>query len=85
MAFASAADWEIDHQMDFLINIGKEQGANFAEGIGGDEYWGLGHFPYIFNKVKPDVNKHWHAVPNSHHCDGMYREGLDLIKQGMQL
>ena len=85
MAFAPGADWEIDHHMDFLVNLGAEQGANVAEGIGGDEYWALGHFPQIYNKIKPDANKSWHAIPDTHHCGAMFDEALDLIKQRMGL
>jgi len=85
MAFASGADWEIDHQMDFLVNLGAKQGANFADGLGGDEYWALGHFPYIYNKIKPDENKTWKAIPNTHHCGAMFNESLDLVKERMGL
>ncbi|MFT5132871.1 MAG: hypothetical protein ACI9SC_001339 [Gammaproteobacteria bacterium] len=84
MGFASGADWEIDHQMDFLVNLGAKQGGNYTE-LGSDKYWGLGHFPYVFNKIEPDENKHWHSIPESHHCDGMYKEALDLIKERMAL
>ena len=85
MAFAPGADWEIDHHMDFLVNLGAKQGANFAEDRGGDEYWAVGHFPQIYNKIKPDANKSWHAIPDTHHCGAMFDEALDLIKQRMGL
>ena len=85
MAFAADPDWEIDHQMDFLVNVGAAQGANFAAGAGGDEYWGLGHFPYIFNKIQPAENRHWQAYPESHHCSAMDSEALDIIKVRMEL
>lgn len=85
MAFADGADWEIDHPMDFLVNLGARQGANFAEGLGGDEYWGLGHFPYLYNKIQPAANKHWQAYPDTHHCGAMFNEALDVIKERMGL
>ena len=85
MAFAANPDWDIDHQVDFLINVGAAQGANFAEGSGGDEYWGLGHFPYIFNKIEPASNKHWEVYPNTHHCAAIYSEAIDLIQKRMGL
>ena len=85
MAFAPGADWEIDHHMDFLVNVGAAQGANFEEGTGGDEYWGLGHFPYIFNKIKPEENRHWQVFPDTHHCSAISSEALEVIKQRMEL
>ena len=85
MAFADGADWEVDHPMDFLVNLGAKQGASYTEGIGGDEYWGLGHFPPIYNRIKPDKNKSWYAIPDSHHCGAMFDEALDLIKERMGL
>jgi hypothetical protein len=85
MAFADGADWEIDHKMDFLVNLGAEQGATRHEGLGGDEYWALGHFPPVYNKIKPDSNKSWRAIPDSHHCDAVFDEALELIKQQMSL
>jgi hypothetical protein len=85
MAYARGADWEIDHKMDFLVNLGAKQGATRTEGLGGDEYWALGHFPYVYNKIKPDANKTWRAYPDTHHCDGMFDSSLDLIKQRMGL
>jgi hypothetical protein len=85
MGFTGGADWEIDHKMDFLVNLGAPQGANFAEGLGGDEYWGLGHFPYIYNKIKPDTNKTWTAYPDTHHCGAMFDTSLEVIKERMGL
>lgn len=85
MGFASDADWEIDHHMDFLVNLGARQGANYSQGLGGDEYWGLGHFPFIYNKIKPKENRQWKVIPDSHHCGAMYDEALDLIKERMKL
>lgn len=84
MAYAEGADWEIDHQMDFLINLGAPQGESY-EALGGDEYWALGHFPQVYNKIKPDSNKNWIAYPDSHHCGAMYDEALKVIKQRMDL
>ncbi len=85
MGYAKGADWNIDHKMDFLINLGAEQGANYAEGLGGDEYWALGHFPYIYDKIKPDSNKRWFAYPDSHHCGAMFKEAPEVIKEAMEL
>ena len=85
MGFASDADWVIDHPMDFLVNLGAKQGENFAQGSGGDEYWGLGHFPYIYNKIMPEENKQWTVIPDSHHCAAIFDEGLEIIKERMDL
>jgi hypothetical protein len=85
MGFTSPNDWEVDHTVDFIVNLGAPQGANFKEGIGGDEYWSLGDFPFVFNAIKPAGNKHWHAFANTHHCDGMKKEALDLIQERMGL
>ena len=82
MGFADGADWTIDHRMDFLVNLDARQGSTREE-LGGDEYWALGHFPYVFNKIQPAENKHWRSIPDSHHCEAMYSEALDAVKAGM--
>lgn len=85
MAYSEGADWEIDHKMDFLVNLDAKQGSTRQQGLGGDEYWALGHFPPVYNKIKPDSNKSWRAIPNSHHCDAIFDEALEVIKQQMEL
>jgi len=85
MGFTTPANWEVHHRVDFLINVDARQGASFEEGIGGDEYWGLGHFPYIYRNIKPAGNKHWRAYPGTHHCAAMFDEALDVIKEQMDL
>ncbi len=85
MGYANGADWEINHKMDFLVNPGAKQGKTRAEGLGGDQYWALGHFPYVYNKIKPDINKTWRVFPDSNHCDAMFNTSLDLIKERMGL
>jgi len=85
MAFSTPAHWDIGHRVDFLVNLGAPQGATFEQGIGGDEYWGLGNFPYIFNKIQPEENKQWRAFPGTHHCGAMDHEALDLIQERMGL
>jgi hypothetical protein len=84
MGFAGGADWEIDHKMDFLVNLGAKQGSTYAV-MGGDKYWALGNFPYIFDKIEPEENKSWQSIADSNHCDAMYKEALDSIKEGMAL
>jgi hypothetical protein len=84
MGFSAGADWEIDHPMDFLVNLGAKQGDSYKE-LGGDEYWALGHFPQVFNKIKPDTNKSWTAIPDTHHCGAMFNEAIELIKSRMGL
>lgn len=85
MGFAAGADWSVEHPLDFLVNLGAKQGATRQLGLGGDEYWALGHFPPVYNKIKPDSNKQWQAIPDSHHCDAMFEESLELIKERMGL
>jgi len=85
MGFTTPVNWEVHHRVDFLLNLGGRQGASFEEGIGGDQYWGLGHFPYIYNKIQPAENKHWRAYPGTHHCGAIYGEALVLIKERMDL
>jgi len=88
MAFSTPADWVIHHRVDFLVNVGGKQGASFAEGIGGDEYWGLGNFPFVYNKIQPAENKQWHFYPDSHHCGALESENaeaLDVIRERMDL
>lgn len=84
MGYAEGADWEIDHPMDFLVNLGAEQGKSHLE-LGGDEYWALGHFPHVYNRIKPDTNKSWQAFPNSHHCGAMFNEAIDVLIDKMDL
>jgi len=85
MGFTDPVNWEVHHRVDFLVNLGGKQGATFEEGIGGDEYWGLGHFPYIYNRIQPAANKQWHAYANTHHCSAIFNEALVLIKERMDL
>lgn len=85
MAYATPADWQVDHKVDFLVNLGAKQTTSYKTGLGGDEYWAFGHFPYIYDRIKPDSNKQWQAIPNTHHCDAMFSEALDLIKIRMDL
>jgi len=88
MGFTHPADWNIDHRVDFLVNVGGKQAATFEEGIGGDEYWGLGNFPFVYNKIQPAENKHWYFYPDSHHCgalDSDSAEALDVIRERMDL
>jgi hypothetical protein len=84
MGFAGGADWTIDHKMDFLVNLDAAQGKTYDE-LGGDEYWALGHFFYVFNRIQPAENRRWRSIPDSHHCDAMYSEALDALKAGMGL
>lgn len=84
MGFAAGADWNIDHKMDFLVNLNAKQGDTYKE-MGGDKYWGLGHFPYVFNKIEPAQNKSWKSIADSHHCDATFKEALDAVKEGMNL
>jgi hypothetical protein len=84
MGFADGADWTIDHKMDFLVNLDALQGETREE-LGGDEYWALGHFPYVFNKIQPAENRRWHSIADSHHCAAMFGEALEVIKDGMDL
>ena len=85
MAYAEGADWEIDHKMDFIVNLDAEQGVTRQQGLGGDEYWALGHFPPVYNRIKPDKNKRWRAIADSHHCDATFDEALEVIQQEMGL
>lgn len=84
MGFAEGTDWQIDHPVDFLVNVGKVQGSNRSI-LGGDSYWALGHFPMVYNRIKPDRNKSWRSIPDSHHCDAMYDQAIDVLIDGMGL
>ena len=62
-------DWNFDHRVDFLADVGGAT-ATYMGQTGfqpGDESSLLGHFMYIFNRIEPAANRHWHMQP-SHHC-----------------
>ena len=84
MAYADKGDWEIDHPIDLLVNVGAAQGETPAE-LGGDEYWALGHFPHVYNRMQSTVDKQWLAYPDSHHCGAMFDKAVVVIKQRMDL
>ena len=86
MGFVSGADWHVSHKIDLLVDLGAEQGSDIRTGeIGGDEYWGLGHFPYIYGKIQPAENKRWLAYPDRHHCGAMFDKAIDVIEERMGL
>ena len=84
MAYADDGDWNIDHPIDLLVNVGAAQGETRAE-LGGDEYWALGHFPHVFNRMQSASDKRWLAFPGTHHCGAMFDEAVEVIKRRMEL
>ena len=77
-------DWEIDHPVDFMIDLDGEPG---PQGRGGDEYWALGQFAFIFNRITPAGHpRSWSVARNSHHSRSMSSDGaVAAIKKGMGL
>ena len=83
MGFVEGGDWNVDHRVDFLVNLGRETN---EQGIGGDEHWALGDFMYVYAKIEPAENKAWHAYPDSNHCDAMTSgPAVDLVIERMGL
>lgn len=83
MGYVADADWNVDHRVDFLVNFGRETNES---GIGGDEYWALGDFMYVYGKIEPAENKAWHAYPDSNHCDAMTTgPAVELVIERMGL
>ncbi|MEJ8566414.1 hypothetical protein [Elongatibacter sediminis] len=83
MRFADDGDWQIDHRVDFLVNVGIEQSDTV---FGGDFYWALGDFPFVFNRIQPAENRQWHLYPNSEHCDAMTSgDSVSLIVERLGL
>ena len=85
MMAADDGDWDIDHPVDMVADIGGEYDPNRLGG--GDEHWALGHFMTIFNKMnmQPGSDKQWHAFPNSSHCESFGSEAvMDIIMARME-
>jgi len=83
MGFVAEGDWDIDHKVDILVNIGLETG---DAGIGGDENWALGDFMYVFGKMQPAENKAWHVYPETNHCEAMTNgPAVELVTERMGL
>ena len=84
MMAAEDGDWDIDHPVDMVADVGGEYDPNRLGG--GDEHWGLGHFMTIFNKMnmQPGSDKQWHAFPNSSHCESFGGDAvMDIIMARM--
>ena len=84
MMAADDGDWDIDHPIDMIADVGGEYDPNRLGG--GDEHWALGHFMTIFNKMnmQPGSEKQWHAFENSSHCESFGSEAvMDIIMARM--
>lgn len=83
MAYVEGGDWTVDHPVDFIVNVGGDLTETSG---GGDRYWALGDFMYIFNRIEPAENRTWRAIPDSDHCDAMTSgNGVDLLLERMDL
>ena len=84
MMTAEDGDWDIDHPVDMVADVGGEY---HPERLGGgDEHWALGHFMAIFNRMnmQPGSDKQWHAFENSSHCESFGGEAvMDIIMARM--
>ena len=84
MGYSAQSNWQITHPIDLIVNIGGEQGEpvfDFAAGTGGgDEFWELGAFPFVFNQIETTAGKRWHVEPGQH-CDGMFSANNLLIER----
>ena len=86
MMAADDGDWDIDHSVDLVVDVGPEYDPEQLSG--GDEHWALGHFMYVFNRmnIQPGSDKQWHAFENSNHCEAFGGEAvMDLIMARMGL
>ena len=70
IAFTKDGDWEIDHPVDFVVDVWNPVDMQGGDG-GGDEYWSLGHFMRVYQGVNPQSGheKQWHAFQNASHCE----------------
>ena len=87
MMAAEDGDWDIDHSVDLVVDIGPEYDPEQLSG--GDEHWSLGHFMYVFNRMnmQPGSDKQWHAFANSNHCesfDGGAVTDLIMARMGLE-
>ena len=82
MGYSAAGDWQIEHAVDFVVNLGSTQGApSFGPtSLGGDEYWELGAFPFVFNRIETSKDKQWHTE-SGNHCDGLITANALLIQR----
>ncbi|MCH7805342.1 MAG: hypothetical protein IH937_14830 [Acidobacteria bacterium] len=62
----SGTDWDLTHTVDFFTDKGREASSTDS---GGDEYWGLGHFLYVFNNIASASDAHWTVTEDSSHCN----------------
>ena len=69
-ALMQDADWNFDHRVDLLVDVGGATATYMGQTAfqPGDEGSLLGHFMYIFNRIEPPENRRWH-VEQSHHCN----------------
>ena len=85
MMAADDGDWDIDHPIDMVADVGGEYDPERLGG--GDEHWALGHFMTIFNKLNmaPGSDKQWHAFENSSHCQSFGSDAvMDIIMARME-
>ncbi len=74
-------DWQIDHPVDFMIDLGSRPGPRSR---GGDEYWALGQFTFIYNRI--DAATSWTVSHGTDHSQAMDTDdAVAKIKKGLGL
>ncbi len=79
----SGVDWEVDHPVDFMIDLG---GAPTARTRGGDEYWAIGQFTFVYNRIDEATPTSWQVSKGTHHSQSMHSDAaVAAIKKGLGL
>ncbi len=80
----SGVDWQIDHPVDFMVDLGGVPGQRAR---GGDEYWALGQFPFVYNKIDSAGHRSsWIVSHGTHHSQSIDSdEAVAAIKKGLGL
>ncbi len=91
----TGVDWEIDHPVDFMIDLGREAGPRSR---GGDEHWALGQFTFVYNQIiaggrgrsgtvaPPGHPTTWSVSHGTDHSQAMRSDqAVAAIKKGLDL
>ena len=79
----TGVDWQVDHPVDFMIDVGA---APTARTRGGDEYWALGQFTFVYNQIDEATPTTWLVSQGTHHSQSMQSvEAVAAIKKGLGL
>ena len=72
--------WDVDHQVDFLVDK-DETPSLLLRRQGGDEWWALWQFPFVFNAL-PDEHRAWHTQTGSHGRSALSPKPIEVLRAG---